>query len=205
MRTTKNTEPSTHNGRAEHTEEDKAMMKINETRNLENGQTISIRKEDNAYTVWVDEKIAYTASLLECRAYAEARVCGNTHTLATEAAKIALEKKNSRPTEAQKAHELGMTIREYRAHRAGLRQASTASTNHTTATEAVNAEVREAIETARNAGLDLDMNRVGINLKVDFTTGEVIRLEDKTEAEKEAELKLWAKLWSQELVAIKAA
>ena len=181
------------------------MMKINETRNLENGATIQITKTESTYTVLIDSKPVLTGMLLECRAYVEARVCGNTHTLATEAAQIALEKKNSRPTEAQKAHELGMTIREYRAHRAGLRQASTASTNHTTTAEAVNSEVREAIETARNAGLDLDMNRVGINLKVDFATGEVIRLEDKTEAEKEAELKLWAKLWSQELVAIKAA
>ena len=182
--------------------EEKAMMKINETRNLENGQSIQITKTERTYTVWIGGTTAYTASLLECRAYAEARVCGNTHTLATEAALIALEKKNSRPTEAQKAHGLGMTIREYRAHRQSLRQATAAFAS--TATEP-NREVEQAIASAKQNGLDLNMDMMGINLKVDLATGEIIRLADKAAAEKEAELKLWASLWSQDLVAIKKA
>ena len=177
------------------------MTKLNEIRNLENGQEISIRREDNAYWVYIDEEIFFTASLLECRAYAQSRIEGASHEEATEAAAEALEKKNSRPTEAQKAHELGMTIREYREHRRERRHAiETYRANHLTNKKP---EVEAAIEKASKSGLDLSMDMMSINIKVNLTTGEIERMADRTEAEKEAELKLWANLWSQDLVAVK--
>ena len=178
------------------------MTKLNEIRNLENGQEISIRREDNAYWVYIDEEIFFTASLLECRAYVQSRIEGASHEEATEAAAEALEKKNSRPTEAQKAHELGMTIREYREHRRERRQAIENYRANHIAPAATNKEVAEAIQKANQSGLDLTMDMMSINIKV--KDGEVIRMEDnRTEAEKEAELKLWANLWSQDLVAVK--
>ena len=167
------------------------MTKLNEIRNLENGQEISIRKEENRYWVYIDEEVTYTASLLECRAYSEARLEGKDHSEARAIARQAIEKKNSRPTEAQKAHELRMTIREYREHRRASRNKVAEQSK----------EVTEAIEKASRAGLDLSMDMMSINIRV--KDGEIIRMAERTEAEKEAELKLWANLWSQDLVTVR--
>ena len=167
-------------------------MKLNETKTLPNGWTITITKNACDYDVYLasatDEPTipAFTGSLLECRAYAKARLEGKHNGEAKKAARTALEKKNSRPTEAQKAHELGMTIREYREFRRA---------NKTNQSKEVKSAVEEAVKKAAANGLDLSVERMMLEVRVDLETGEVTEtLRTAEEAAKETEL--WAKLWN---------
>jgi len=174
------------------------MTKLNQTMNLENGTEITLTKEGNDYLITSENETLYTGTLLACRAYASARLEGKDDEEAKEAAAKALAKKYSPPTESQKAHALGMTIREYRAHRQSLRAEATSQQ-----TEEPSEEAQKAMESARQNGLDLSMDMM-MNIRVDLKTGEVIRMEDtRTEEEKERELKLWASLWSQDGATVK--